>query len=59
MVISVIVLYAGVTSLIESVKKIITPETPEYTATNANCSAYLNQPATSDFTGILEEAAVT
>ena len=34
MVISVIVLYAGVTSLIESVKKIITPETPEYTATS-------------------------
>ena len=34
MVISVIVLYAGVTSLVESVKKIITPETPEYTATS-------------------------
>ena len=31
-VISVIVLYAGVTSLGESVKKIIHPETPEYTA---------------------------
>jgi cation diffusion facilitator family transporter len=30
MIISVIVLYAGVTSLVESVKKIITPETPEY-----------------------------
>lgn len=30
MVISVIVLYAGVTSLTESVKKIITPETPDY-----------------------------
>ena len=34
MVISVIVLYAGVTSLVESVKKIITPETPEYTTTS-------------------------
>ena len=32
LVISVIVLYAGVTSLIESVKKIITPETPDYGA---------------------------
>ncbi|MBQ4439376.1 cation transporter [bacterium] len=31
MVISLIVLYAGVTSLIESVKQIIHPETPEYT----------------------------
>ncbi|MCR5214778.1 MAG: cation diffusion facilitator family transporter [Eubacterium sp.] len=30
MVISVIILYAGVTSLIESVKKIISPEVPEY-----------------------------
>ncbi len=30
--ISVIVLYAGVTSLIESIKKIIFPETPEYGA---------------------------
>ncbi len=30
MIISVIVLYAGITSLIESVKKIITPETPDY-----------------------------
>lgn len=30
-VISVIVLYAGVTSLVESVKKIVRPETPEYT----------------------------
>lgn len=32
MVISVIVLYAGVTSFVESVKKIISPTTPEYTA---------------------------
>ncbi len=32
MIISVIVLYAGVTSFVESVKKIIRPETPEYTA---------------------------
>lgn len=31
-IISVIVLYAGITSLIESVKKIITPETPDYGA---------------------------
>lgn len=31
MVISLIVLYAGITSLQESVKKIITPEKPEYT----------------------------
>ena len=31
MIISVIVLYAGITSLVESVKKIIHPETPEYT----------------------------
>ena len=30
-IISVIVLYAGVTALIESVKKILHPETPEYT----------------------------
>ena len=30
MIISVIVLYAGVTSLVESVKKIIHPETPDY-----------------------------
>ena len=30
-IISVIVLYAGVTSLVESVKKIISPETPDYT----------------------------
>ncbi len=29
-IIAVIVLYAGVTALIESVKKIITPETPDY-----------------------------
>ena len=32
MIISVIVLYAGVTSFVESVKKIIDPEIPEYTA---------------------------
>lgn len=32
MIISAIVLYAGVTSLVESVKKIITPETPDYSA---------------------------
>ena len=31
MIISVIVLYAGVTSLVESVKQIIHPEPPEYT----------------------------
>lgn len=30
--ISVIVLYAGITSLVESIKKIITPETPDYSA---------------------------
>ena len=30
MIISVIVLYAGITSFTESVKKIITPETPDY-----------------------------
>ncbi len=30
-IISVIVLYAGITALIESVKKILHPETPEYT----------------------------
>ena len=30
MIISLIVLYAGVTSFVESVKKIISPETPEY-----------------------------
>ena len=30
-IISIIVLYAGVTALVESVKKIIHPETPEYT----------------------------
>ncbi|MEE1263009.1 cation diffusion facilitator family transporter [Ruminococcus sp.] len=30
MVISVLVLYAGITAFIESVKKIITPETPDY-----------------------------
>ena len=32
MVIALIVLYAGVTSLVESVKKIFNPETPSYTA---------------------------
>jgi cation diffusion facilitator family transporter len=32
MIISVIVLYAGVTSLIESIKKIINPDTPDYSA---------------------------
>ncbi len=32
MIISVIVLYAGITSFIESVKKIINPETPDYGA---------------------------
>lgn len=32
MIISVIVLYAGVTSFVESVKKIISPETPDYSA---------------------------
>ena len=32
-IIAVIVLYAGISSLIESVKKIITPETPDYSAT--------------------------
>jgi cation diffusion facilitator family transporter len=32
MVISVIVLYAGITSFVESVKKIINPTTPEYSA---------------------------
>ena len=32
MVISVIVLYAGVTSLVESVRRIISPETPDYGA---------------------------
>ena len=31
MIISVLVLYAGITAFVESVKKIITPETPEYT----------------------------
>ena len=31
MIISVIILYAGITSLVESVKKIIAPETPDYT----------------------------
>ncbi len=32
MIISVIVLYAGITSLVESVKQIIHPETPDYSA---------------------------
>lgn len=32
MIISVIVLYAGITSFIESVKKIIDPDTPDYSA---------------------------
>ena len=32
MIISVIVLYAGVTSFVESVKQIIRPETPDYSA---------------------------
>ena len=32
MIISVIVLYAGITSFVESVKKIVSPQTPEYTA---------------------------
>ena len=32
MVISIIVLYAGVTSLVESIKQIIHPETPDYSA---------------------------
>lgn len=32
MIISVIVLYAGITSFVESVKQIIRPETPEYNA---------------------------
>lgn len=31
MIIAVIVLYAGITSLMESIKKIINPETPDYT----------------------------
>ncbi len=30
MIISVIILYAGITSLVESIKKIITPEQPDY-----------------------------
>ncbi len=34
MIISLIVFYAGITSFIESVKKIIHPETPEYTTTS-------------------------
>lgn len=34
MIISFIVLYAGITSLIESVKKIIDPDTPEYSVTS-------------------------
>ena len=32
MLISVIILYAGITSLVESVKKIIKPDTPDYSA---------------------------
>ena len=32
MIISVIVLYAGITSLVESIRKIINPETPDYSA---------------------------
>jgi len=32
MIIAIIILYAGITSLVESVKKIISPEQPEYTA---------------------------
>ncbi|MBR3148857.1 MAG: cation transporter [Eubacterium sp.] len=32
MIISVLVLYAGVTAFVESVKKIITPDTPDYSA---------------------------
>ncbi len=31
MIISVLVLYAGVTAFVESVKKIIHPEKPDYT----------------------------
>ncbi len=34
LVVSAIVLYAGLTSLIESIKKIFHPETPEYTVTS-------------------------
>ena len=34
MIIAVIVLYAGVTALIEAIKKIITPELPEYSTTS-------------------------
>ena len=33
MIIAVIILYAGISAAIESVKKIITPETPDYSAT--------------------------
>lgn len=32
-IVSAIVLYAGATALVESVKKIITPESPDYTPT--------------------------
>ena len=32
MIISVLVLYAGITALVESVKKIITPDTPDYSS---------------------------
>ena len=31
-IISILVLYAGITALVESVKKIITPDTPDYSA---------------------------
>lgn len=34
MIIAVIIMYAGITAAIESVKKIITPETPDYSATS-------------------------
>ena len=33
MIVSALVLYAGITSIVESVKKIITPETPDYSPT--------------------------
>ena len=32
MIVAAIVLYAGITSLVESIKKIINPETPDYSA---------------------------
>ena len=34
MIIALIILYAGISAAIESVKKIITPETPDYSATS-------------------------